>query len=98
MRLIEANPDLSQRELAREMGVSVGKLHYCLKALVDRGFVKMRNFSQSGNKLNYAYILTPTGLQEKAQVTVRFLNRKMQEYENLKGEIEMLKQEVSPHE
>ena len=95
MRLIEANSELSQRELAREMGVSVGKLHYCLKALTDKGYVKVRNFRQSGNKLRYAYKLTPSGLQEKARVTLRFLRHRIAEYEALKHEIEQLKREAS---
>lgn len=93
MRLLEAQPELSQRDLARELGVSVGKAHYCLRALIEKGFVKARNFQNSERKLGYAYALTPRGLQEKAQVTVRFLTRKMEEYEMLRVEIEELRRE-----
>ena len=96
MRLLQDNPDLTQRELAEKLGVSVGGLNYCLKALMEKGWVKMHNFSQSKNKFGYAYILTPQGLSEKARLTSSFLRRKMQEYEALKAEIEMLKAEVKP--
>ncbi len=91
MRLIEANPGFSQRKLARELNISVGKVHYCLRALIERGFVKMRNFRNSDNRLAYAYVLTPIGIKKKATMTVRFLHRKMAEYEMLKLEIERLK-------
>ncbi len=94
MRLLQANPDLTQRELAQELGVSVGRLNYCLKALIDKGWVKMQNFSQSKNKFGYVYILTPTGMAEKAALTSRFLKRKMCEYEALKAEIDALQNEV----
>ncbi len=94
MRLLQANPDLTQRELAQELGVSVGGLNYCLKALIDKGWVKMQNFSQSKNKFGYIYILTPTGMAEKAALTSRFLKRKMSEYEALKVEIDALQNEV----
>ena len=94
MRLLEAQPELSQRDLARELGVSVGKAHYCLRALIEKGFVKARNFQNSERKLGYAYALTPRGLQEKAQVTVRFLTRKTKEYESMKRELEDLKKEA----
>jgi EPS-associated MarR family transcriptional regulator len=93
MRLLQANPDLTQRELAHELGVSVGGLNYCLKALIDKGWVKMQNFSQSKNKFGYVYILTPTGMAEKAALTSRFLKRKMSEYEALKAEIDDLQNE-----
>jgi EPS-associated MarR family transcriptional regulator len=94
MRLLQANPDLTQRELAQELGVSVGGLNYCLKALIDKGWVKMQNFSQSKNKFGYVYILTPTGMAEKAALTSRFLKRKMSEYEALKAEIDALQNET----
>jgi EPS-associated MarR family transcriptional regulator len=94
MRLLQVNPDLTQRELAQELGVSVGGLNYCLKALIDKGWVKMQNFSQSKNKFGYVYILTPTGMAEKAELTSRFLKRKMSEYEALKVEIDALQYEA----
>jgi EPS-associated MarR family transcriptional regulator len=95
MRLLQANPDLTQRELAQELGVSVGSLNYCLKALIDKGWVKMQNFSQSKNKFGYVYILTPIGMAEKAALTSRFLKRKMSEYEALKAEIDALSAEAN---
>lgn len=91
MRLIQENPQLTQRDLARRLGVSLGKANYCLKALVDKGFVKAENFHRSDHKLAYAYLLTPAGIDEKARVTVSFLRRKMQEFETLKAEIESLR-------
>ena len=94
MRLLQDNPDLTQRELAEKLGVSVGGLNYCLKALMEKGLVKMQNFSQSKNKFGYVYILTPSGMAEKAAITHRFLQRKMAEYEALKAEIEALKSEA----
>lgn len=94
MRLLEANPDLTQRELAKELGLSVGSINYCLKALMDKGLVKMKNFATSKNKFGYVYVLTPSGISEKAVITHRFLKRKMDEYEALKVEIEMLRFEV----
>ncbi len=93
LRLLQENPDLTQRELAERLGISVGGLNYCLKAMMDKGLVKMRNFSQSKNKFGYVYILTPTGLAEKAAITHRFLHRKIEEYEALKAEIQVLKEE-----
>ncbi len=89
MRLLEANPDLTQRELADALGVSVGGLNYCLRALVDKGFVKVGNFSQSKNKFGYVYLLTPEGVFEKAKLTARFVQRKIQEYEAIRAEIEV---------
>jgi EPS-associated MarR family transcriptional regulator len=94
MRLLQANPDLTQRELAQELGLSVGGLNYCLKALIDKGWVKMQNFSQSKNKFGYVYILTPTGMAEKANLTGQFLKRKMDEYEKLKKEIDLISAEL----
>jgi EPS-associated MarR family transcriptional regulator len=90
MRLIQENSQLTQRDLARQLGISLGKANYCLKALVEKGFVKAENFQRSDHKLAYAYLLTPAGIDEKARVTVSFLRRKMQEFEALKAEIESL--------
>ena len=98
LRLLEANPQLSQRELADALGVSLGKTNYCLKALLGKGFVKMQSFQKSQNKLAYAYLLTPDGIAEKASLTVRFLARKVAEYESLTLEIEALKSELNNHQ
>ena len=95
LRLLEANPQLSQRELADALGVSLGKTNYCLKALLGKGFVKMQSFQKSQNKLAYAYLLTPDGIAEKAGLTARFLARKVAEYESLTLEIEALKSEMN---
>ena len=94
MRILQENPDLTQRELAQKLGVSVGGLNYCLKALMDKGWVKMQNFQNSKNKFKYIYLLTPQGISERVALTSRFLDRKMQEYEALKAEIESLRQDV----
>ena len=94
MRFLQENPDLTQRELAEKLGISVGGLNYCLKALMGKGLVKMKNFANSKNKFGYVYVLTPTGMAEKAAITHRFLQRKMDEYEALKAEIEALKAEA----
>ena len=95
LKLLEEQPDLSQRELADQVGVSNGKLHYCLKALIDKGLVKLGNFKDSKHRLGYAYLLTPAGIAQKAGMTARFLKRKMAEYEALKVEIASLKAEMS---
>ena len=92
---LDQHPEASQRELARELGVSVGKINYCMRALVERGWVKMRNFRKSTHKLSYAYILTPKGLEEKVRVTSSFLRRKLAEYEALSAEIERLTRQVA---
>ena len=94
LRALEANPELSQRQLAAELGVSLGGVNYALKALVERGFVKAGNFRKSGNKVAYLYVLTPQGVAEKASLATAFLGRKLQEYEVLRQEIEALKGEV----
>ena len=94
MRLLEENPDLTQRELAEKLGVSVGGLNYCLKALTEKGLVKMQNFANSKNKFGYVYVLTPRGIAERAKLTSAFLKRKMEEYEALKAEIETLRLET----
>jgi len=90
LKLINDRPDISQRELAAELGLSLGKINYCLKAFVSRGLVKIDNFRRSDNKRNYAYILTPKGVEEKARVTVRFFSSAKAEYEMLKREVELL--------
>ena len=95
LRLIEQNPELNQRDLAKELGVSLGKTNYVLKALISKGMVKLENFNKSPNKLSYAYLLTPTGIAEKSQLTVTFLKSKTEEYEQLKAEIENLQKEIS---
>lgn len=94
MRILQDNPDLTQRELAGRLGMSVGGLNYCLNALIDKGFVKMANFSKSKNKFKYVYLLTPQGIAEKVALTSLFLKRKMEEYDALKVEIEALKLEA----
>jgi EPS-associated MarR family transcriptional regulator len=91
MRILQENPDLTQRELAEKLGMSVGGLNYCLNALIDKGLVKMQNFSQSKNKFGYVYLLTPKGISEKITLTSKFLERKQAEYKALKAEIESLK-------
>ena len=93
LKLIEAEPHLSQREIAQEMSVSLGKTNYCLKALIDKGFLKIHNFYNNKKKSSYIYFLTPQGIEEKAEVTYRFLQRKIKEYEDIKVEIENLKNE-----
>ena len=95
LRLLESSPNINQRKLAESLGVSLGKTNFCLNALLDKGLVKMEHFRTSTRKLNYAYLLTPSGIAEKAVLTKRFLKRKMEEYEALKIEIEQLKQEAA---
>jgi EPS-associated MarR family transcriptional regulator len=94
MHILQENPDLTQRELAQKLGVSVGGLNYCLKALMEKGLVKMENFSQSKNKFGYVYILTARGMAEKTALTGQFLKRKIAEYHALKDEIKALKGEL----
>ena len=95
MRILHDSPDITQRALAEKLGVSVSGLNYCLKALIDKGWVKIQNFSNNKNKLGYSYLLTPTGIVQKASLTRSFLQRKKQEYEALKQEIKQMKQEVN---
>ena len=95
LRLLEGSPRLSQREVSEALGVSLGKTNFCLKALVDKGLIKVHSFRKSQNKLAYAYLLTPSGIAEKSAITARFLKRKMAEYELLTSEIETLKAEVN---
>jgi EPS-associated MarR family transcriptional regulator len=90
LRTIEAKPGLTQRQLAKELGVSLGKAHYCMRALIDKGLVKMGNFSHNQKKLGYAYLLTPSGIGSKAMLTAHFLERKAAEYAMLKSELEKI--------
>ncbi len=94
LKTLEDNPGLSQRDLAKRLGVSLGKINYCLNALVAKGSVKINNFRNSDNKLAYAYLLTPRGVEQKAVMTVEFLKYKVQEYERLRTEIEELQREA----
>jgi len=86
LRKIEKKPESSQRDLAEDLGFSLGKLNYCLKALKEKGFIKIKNFTKNKNKLNYVYVLTPKGIGEKTKLTINFMKRKMEEYEELKYE------------
>jgi MarR family transcriptional regulator, temperature-dependent positive regulator of motility len=97
LRLLQTTPQLNQREIAQALGVSLGTANYCLKALLDKGWIKMQNFMGSKNKLAYSYLLTPQGLSEKAALTTRFLQRKVAEYEKLQAEIVVLTTEVEAH-
>lgn len=98
LRLLEANPHLSQRELSKSLGVSLGGINYCLNALVSKGAVKVENFKNSKNKWSYAYLLTPQGLAQKSALTGAFLKLKLREYQDLKAEIDTLSQEVKAEE
>jgi len=93
MRLLEANPGMSQRDLARELGISLGKVNYCVAALIRLGWIKVTNFKNSHKKAAYLYLLTPRGIDEKASLTFRFLQAKLREYEALKVEIEQIRHE-----
>jgi EPS-associated MarR family transcriptional regulator len=94
LRILEQHPEISQRELAGEVGIALGKVNYVLGALTDKGLVKVRNFRNSDNKLRYAYVLTPAGLSKKAELMAGFLRRKMAEYDALRAEIEDLRRET----
>ena len=94
MRLLDEDPSISTREIAKKVGISNGAAYYCVTALVEKGFVKLKNFTQSKNKANYIYELTPRGIRAKAALTVSFLERKRHEYEDLKLEIKRLEREV----
>ena len=94
MQLLHDNPRISQREMAKALGISFGGINYCLNALVEKGLVKIHNFSQNQNKFGYVYLLTPSGISEKALLTGSFLKRKLQEYEALKAEIKDLQLEI----
>lgn len=95
LRMLEVNPDLTQREIAERLGVSASGMNYCLNALIDKGWVKVQNFSQSKNKFGYIYVLTPQGIVEKVTLTSRFLKRKQAEYEAIRVEIDGLTSELS---
>ena len=94
LKILEQQPDLTQRQLAETLGVSLGKTHYLVKSLIDVGWVKLDNFQRSDNKWGYAYLLTPKGIVEKAAITARFLVRKQREYSDLQLEIQQLQEEV----
>ena len=94
LQLLSGNPRLSQRELSREMGVALGKINYCLNALVTKGSIKLENFRGANNRMRYAYMLTPSGLEEKARLTLRFLKHRLREYHDIKAEIQHLCQEL----
>lgn len=94
LKRLEATPAISQRELAREMGMSLGKVNFCVRALIDKGMVKASNFHNSQNKLSYLYVLTPKGVESKITLTAKFLKRKTAEYEALQKEIAQLQQEI----
>ena len=94
LKILEQQPELTQRQLSEALGVSLGKTNYVLKSLIDVGWVKLDNFQKSGNKWGYAYLLTPAGVAEKAAITLRFLKRKKQEYDDLQIEIARLQEEV----
>jgi EPS-associated MarR family transcriptional regulator len=94
MRLLEANPHMSQREAARELGVSLGKLNYCVRALIRKGWIKVDRFKNSRNKAAYMYVLTPRGMEHKARLTVRFLRAKVREYEALRSEIAQIRRDA----
>jgi len=95
LRLLHENPELTQRELGERVGISLGAVNYCLRALIERGLVKASNFSRNPNKLGYAYVLTPAGIAEKTLLTGRFFNQKVVEYQALRIEIDALSKEMS---
>jgi EPS-associated MarR family transcriptional regulator len=95
LRILQESPDVTQREIAQLLGISTSGLNYCLNALIDKGWVKVHNFTESKNKFGYVYLLTPSGIAEKAVLTGRFLQRKMTEYEEMRVEIDSLKLELS---
>jgi len=98
LKKLESNPNISQRQLAEELGISLGKVNYCLQALIQKGLVKAKNFSKSQKKVRYLYILTPEGIENKAALTRRFLQRKIAEYEALRAEIEEIRKELGTME
>jgi EPS-associated MarR family transcriptional regulator len=95
LKLIEANPAIPQREMAKAMGISLGKVNYCIKALVQKGLVKIDNFGRNDNKLAYSYLLTPSGIEAKTLLTISFLKYKIAEYEAIRNEIEELQRDVA---
>jgi EPS-associated MarR family transcriptional regulator len=94
MRVINENPQMTQRDLSSRLGLSLGKINFLIKSLIEKGFIKADNFKNSNNKISYLYLLTPAGIEEKTKITYRFLKRKMEEYEKLENEIRYLKKEV----
>lgn len=94
LKLVAENPEISQRELAQQLGVSLGRINFCIKALIEKGLVKAANFRNNNNKVAYMYLLTPSGIEEKASTTIRFLRGKLKEYEALQAEIEELQREA----
>ena len=94
LRLLEQNPQASQRELAEDVGVSLGKVNYCIKALIEKGHIKAQNFKNAHNKAAYLYLLTPKGVNAKAIITADYLQRKIEEYEGLRDEIEQLQADI----
>jgi EPS-associated MarR family transcriptional regulator len=94
LKLLERNPQMSQRQLAKSLDISLGKLNYCLKGVMEKGWVKVHNFKNSSNKLAYAYVLTPAGIEARAKVAMQFLKLRLREYEELEQEIEELRREV----
>jgi EPS-associated MarR family transcriptional regulator len=94
LRILEAKPEISQRDLARDLGISLGRANFCLKALIEKGLLKATNFRNSQNKLAYMYFLTPSGIEEKSAITAQFLKIKMQEYADLEAEIDQLRREA----
>lgn len=97
LKLLEENPDMNQRQIAKTLGISLGKVNYCLRALVSRGLVKVNNFSRSPNKRAYGYLLTLKGIEDKGRVTLSFLARKQEEYAALEKEISELKKEAKSY-
>ncbi|WP_137170464.1 MarR family EPS-associated transcriptional regulator [Marinomonas sp. FW-1] len=94
LKELQQDPDISQRELAKRLDISLGKANFCLKALIEKGLIKAENFKNSTNKVGYLYLLTPKGIEEKVSLTQRFLQRKLKEHEALEKEIEQLRKEV----
>lgn len=95
LRKLEENPNYTQRELSKEMGVSLGKVNYCMKKLIEKGLVKLSNFNHNSDKVSYMYLLTPIGIEQKTRLTIEFLKIKIKEYEILKKEIHVLKRDVN---
>lgn len=98
LKILEENPDATQRELAAMLGISLGKANYCLRALMTKGWVKMDNFRRNPSKMGYVYLLTQGGIEEKARLAVRFLRHKLKEFDALKAEIERLQLDVENSE
>lgn len=95
LKLLESDPNMSQRAISKEMGISLGKVNYCLHALIDKGIIKAKNFYKNKNKTAYTYFLTPKGMEEKGRITYRFLQAKLTEYDKLKTEIEEIRKEAA---